>query len=247
MARIYLTGRVMIEADTRLVEASAFPGRQGRLAFVRLVSSTRRIERETLAETLWPEGLPDAWESAISAVISKLRKTLALAGIEDCLESVDGCYEFRWREGVWVDLREAINAIDRAEGALRRGETKSAWADATVASAIFRRRFLPGESGPWVERMRRSLFEYEIRTHDALARVWLQLGDHAAAVHPARAAIDLAPFRETAYARLMEAHLAAGNRAEAITTYGEVRSLLADTMGIEPTARIQALYEQALE
>ena len=94
--------------------------------------------------------------------------------------------------------------------------------------------------------MRRSLFEYEIRTHDVLARVWLQLGDHAAAVHAARAVIDLAPFLETAYARLMEGHLGAGNRAEAITAYGEVRSLLADTMGIEPTARIQSLYEQAL-
>lgn len=246
MARIYLTGRVMIETEDRLVEGSAFPGRQGRLAFVRLVSSARRIERETLAEALWPDGLPEAWDGAISAVISKLRRTLALAGLEDCLESADGCYEFRWREGVWVDLREAINAIDRAEGALRRGEPKSAWADATVASAIFRRRFLPGESGPWVERMRRSLFEYEIRTHDVLARVWLQLGDHTAAVHAARAVIDLAPFRETAYARLMEAHLAAGNRAEAITAYGEVRALLADTMGIEPTPRIQALYEQAL-
>ena len=82
--------------------------------------------------------------SAITAVISKLRKTLALPGIEDCLESADGCYEFRWRESVWVDLREAINAIDRAEGALRRGETKSAWTNATVASAMLTRRFLPG-------------------------------------------------------------------------------------------------------
>ncbi|MFQ5524583.1 MAG: BTAD domain-containing putative transcriptional regulator, partial [Acidimicrobiia bacterium] len=62
----------------------------------------------------------------------------------------------------------------------------------------------------------------------------------------AREAIELAPFRETAYARLIEAHLAAGNRAEALRVYEEVRSLLVDTMGVEPTERVQALYEQAL-
>lgn len=246
MTRIYLTGRVTVETEGRIVEASSFPGRQGRLAFVRLAASPRRVERVALAETLWPDGLPEAWDGALSAIVSKLRRTMALADLDDCLDSADGCYEFRWRDGVWVDLREAINAIDRAEGALRRGEARSAWADATVASAIFRRRFLPGESGPWVDPMRRQLLDYEVRTHDALARVWLQLGDHTAAVQAARAAVDLAPFRETAHARLMEAHLAAGNRAEAITTYGEVRALLSETMGIEPTQTIQDLYEQAL-
>ena len=246
MARIYLNGRVMIETYDRLVEASAFPGRQGRLAFVRLAASPRRLERVTLAETLWPDRLPDAWEGALSAVISKLRRTLALAGLEDSLDSADGCYEFRWRDDVWVDLREAVNAIDRAEGLLRRDDPESAWADATVASAVFRRRFLPGETGVWVEQMRRRLFEYELRTHDVLASVWIRKGDPVAALAAARAAVDLAPFRETAHARLMEAHLAAGNRAEAVAAYEEVRALLSESMGIEPTERIQALYEQAL-
>ncbi len=247
MTKVYLTGRVTIETDDgSLIEPSAFPGRQGRLAFVRLAASPRRLERDQLAETLWPGELPEAWDTALSAVVSKLRRTLANAGLGDALDSSDGCYELRWGSRVWIDLREAINSLDRAEGALRRGDSKAAWSDATVASAIFRRRFLPGESGPWVERMRRELLDYEIRTYDTLAAVWLLEANPTAAIQAARMAVDLAPYRETAYARLMEAHLAAGNRAEAIRCYEEVRALLGETMGIEPTERVQELYEQAL-
>jgi SARP family transcriptional regulator, regulator of embCAB operon len=246
MTRIYLTGRVTIETSDHLVEPSAFPGRQGRLAFVRLAAAPRRVERDHLADTLWPDLLPDAWEGALAAVISKLKRTLAVAGLGDALESSDGCYELRWPTQTWIDLREAINALDRSEGSLRRGDARAAWSDATVASAVLRRRFLPGESGPWVDQVRRDLLDAEIRTHDTLAAVWLLEGRPVAAIQAARRAVDLAPFRESTHARLMEAHLAAGNRAEAIRTYEDVRALLRDSMGIEPTEHVQRLYEQAL-
>ncbi len=79
-----------------------------------------------------------------------------------------------------------------------------------------------------------------------MAAVWLMEANPTAAIQAARMAVELAPYRETAYARLMEAHLAAGNRAEAIRCYEEVRALLGETMGIEPTERVQELYERAL-
>lgn len=244
--RIYLTGRVTIETDSGLIEASAFPGRQGRLAFVRLAASRRRLEREDLATTLWHDDLPVGWEGSLSAVMSKLKRTLATAGLGDALDSADGCYQMRLGAGVWVDLQTAINALDRAEGALRNQMVSEAWSDATVASAIFRRRFLPGEFGTWIDSKRRELHEFEVRTYDALTRVWLMKGDPTSAIRAARTSIELAPFRESGYALLMEAHLSAGNRAESIRVFQEVRALLAETMGIEPTERVQELYEKSL-
>ncbi len=246
MTRIYLTGRVTIETGDGLIEPSAFPGRQGRLAFVRLASRPRRVERDVLADLLWDGVPPDGWAQSLAAIMSKLRKTLAPAGLGDALSSADHCYELRTDSHVWIDVREAINSLDRAEGAVRRGDGRAAWSDATVASAILRRRFLPGESGEWVDRMRRDLLDYEIRTYDTLAAAWLIEGNPPAAVQAARSAVELGPYRETTYARLMESHLAAGNRAEAVRTCEEVRQLLADTMGLEPTERVQRLYEQAL-
>lgn len=248
MLRIYVMGRVMIETPSEVLESSAFPGRQGRTAFACLAVAPRRIERDRLASILWPQDLPEAWDSSLSAIISKLRRLLQRAGLDgsNALRSVDGCYEFRAPRGTWIDAREAVNALDRVEGALRRGDTGAAWGDAVVASSILSRPFLPGEPGDWAEAKRREFDEFQVRALDALSETWLLVGNHAASRQAARRAIDLAPFRESGYARLMECHLAAGNRAEAIRVYDEVKALLRDSMGISPTPEVEALYLRAL-
>jgi DNA-binding SARP family transcriptional activator len=248
LLRLYLTGRVMIETSDEVFESSAFPGRQGRLAFVYLAAAPRRVERNQLASVLWPDILPDAWDVSLSAIVSKLRKLLGRAGLDGpaALRSAYGCYELRLPDDTWIDLREAINALDRAEGALVDDDTDSALADAVIASTILSRQFLPGESGRWVDDKRGELHELEVRSYDALSAAWLLAGNPAAAQQAARHANALAPFRESGYARLMECHLAAGNRAEAIRVYDELRSLLQESMGISPSPEVEELYLTAL-
>ncbi len=248
MTRIYLLGRVMIETADAVIEASAFPGRQGRLAFVYLASAPRRVERHELADVVWHHELPPAWDSSLSAIVSKLRRLIGRAGLDAAggLETRHGAHELRLPEGTWIDLRVAVNSLDRAEGAVRRGDGPTAWADATVASAILRRPFLPGETGPWVDSMRRELHEMQVRTYGTLAAAWLLSDDPRAAVHAARRSVDLAPYRESGYARLMECHLAGGNRAEAVRVYDEISTLLRETMGISPAEDVEALYLRAL-
>lgn len=248
MTRIYLVGRVMIESDLEVIESAAFPGRQGRLAFVYLVAMARRVDRSDLAELLWPDGLPQTWDTSLSAIISKLRKLLERSSIDGhhAIESVHGSYEFRPPPGTWIDLRYAINALDHAEGALRRGQAKEAWAGAAAASAILRRSFLAGESGNWLDETRRSLHDFQVRAFDTLAGALLMDEQPTAALTPARKAIDIAPFRESGYARLMECHIAAGNRAEALRVYADLSGLLRDNLGVSPAPDIEALYEEAL-
>lgn len=246
--RIYLLGRVAIESDAGLIEASEFPGRQGRLAFVFLAAEGRRVDRHRLADVLWGEDLPDQWMSALAAITSKLRRLFHEAGMDAAhvLDGRDGSYELRFPAGTWIDLRTAINSLDRAEGLVRRGLPSEAWSEATVASSIFRRSFLSGESGDWVERTRRDIHEYEVRTFDVLAQVWIALGQPVAALQAARRIVDLAPFRESAHSRMMECHLAAGDRAEAIRVYDRLRQMLEETMGLSPNDHTQELYSRAL-
>lgn len=246
--RVYLLGRVGIESGERLIEASDFPGRQGRLAFVFLAAEPRRVDRHRLADVLWDDDLPDQWMPALAAITSKLRKVLSDAGMDGAavLDGRDASYELRFPAGTWVDLQTAVNSLDRAEGLLRRGEPAEAWSEASVASSIFRRPFLAGESGEWVERMRRDLHEYEVRTFDALAQVWLSLDQPVAALQAARRVVDLAPFRESAHDRVMECHLAAGDRAEAVRVYNRLRHMLEETMGLSPNERTEELYARAL-
>jgi len=57
--------------------------------------------------------------------------------------------------------------------------------------------------------------------------------------------VTLEPFRETGYQRLIELHVALGNRAEALRVYESCRELLANELGTDPSMNA-GLYLQLL-
>ncbi|MDQ2825721.1 MAG: tetratricopeptide repeat protein, partial [Actinomycetota bacterium] len=66
--------------------------------------------------------------------------------------------------------------------------------------------------------------------------------DWAGAQRAAEEAVTVEPFRESAHLRLMEAHAGAGNRGEALRAYERCRQLLADELGVSPSASTEAAY-----
>lgn len=243
--RFYLTGRVCVEGD-RIVDQTALPGRQGRLAFVHLVAERHRpVPLDELAAALWGERLPSSWETSLRAVVSKLRTVLATAAPDALLSSDAGCYQAHLGAG-WVDVEAAANAVDRAEGALRADDLDRAWSDATVAAGIARRPVLPGEDLPWVGALRGRVRALRVRAIDVLAQVYLARGDHPLAITMARELVDLEPFREAGYRHLMLAHLAAGDRGEAVRVHAGLRQLLNEELGIEPAPDTVRVFEHVL-
>jgi 8-oxo-dGTP pyrophosphatase MutT (NUDIX family) len=74
----------------------------------------------------------------------------------------------------------------------------------------------------------------------------LRSGDASEAAKWAQEAIALEPFRESGYRRLMHAHAAAGNRAEALQTYERCRRLLAEELGAYPSPETESIYRELL-
>ena len=58
--------------------------------------------------------------------------------------------------------------------------------------------------------------------------------------------MELEPFRESGYRRLMEAYAAAGDRAESLRVYERCRRLLADELGAYPSPETEAAYRALL-
>ena len=115
-----------------------------------------------------------------------------------------------------------------------------------MAAIIARRPFLPGEEGPWVDRQRAKLHAQLVRALDCLSDVWSANGEFALAVEVATEALTLEPFRETGWTRLMRAHAATGNRAEALRAYEQCRTLLTKELGTEPSPETEAVYLELL-
>ena len=250
MIRIYLNGRMTIEADGVCLDANAFPRQQGRRAFAFLVTERGNpVSRAVLAEAIWPGVPPRAWESAVSSIISKLRSLLARAGLDGTttLRSGGGCYELNLPPHAWIDHEIAANSIHEAEAALKDGNFAAAYGPSAIAHHIARRPFLPGEEGEWIERRRDKLESVLLRALEVRSEVYLWNGEYPLAVEAAREVIARRPFRETAYRHLMRAHAAAGDAAEALWVYEQCRTLIAQELGASPSPATQAIQLQVLQ
>ena len=250
MLKVFLVGRVAVETDGVVIDERRFGGRQGRLLFAYLVAEEgRAVPRGELAEALWGERPPARWEKALSVLVSKLRVLLGETGIDGAraLTGAFGCYRLELPEGSWVDVLAAVSAAHEAEQALATGELERAKSAGALAESLVGQPFLPGDDGAWVEGKRRELAEVRARALSVLADASLRSGAGREAAQWAEQEIALEPFRESGYRRLMQAHVAAGDRAEALRVYDRCRRLLADELGAYPSPETESIYQALLE
>lgn len=248
--RIYLTGQISLEHGERLVTESALPGRQGRIAFVFLAANRlRTVGRAELIDALWPDQPPAEMETALSAILSKLRAVLKKAGWPPAEANIDvrsSSIGIRFPAGTWVDVEEAVNAIDEAEGALRAGDAARAWGSANVVVSIARRPFMREHEAPWIEARRAALRTLLTRGLQCLATASELASAPSLAIQHATEVLDLEPFRETAYQQLMRLHARMGNRAEALRVFDQCRRLLRDELGASPSPQTEAVFLEIL-
>lgn len=248
--KVFLAGRIAVEPEGVVIDERHFLGRQGRLLFAYLVvEHGRPVPRDKLADVLWGDAPPATWDKALSVLVSKLRGVLGESGLDgaSALTAAFGCYQLDLPEGTWVDVLAAESAASEAEGFLEADELESATVAAALAESVTRSPFLPGDDGPWVEEKRRELAEVRARALSTLAEACLGTDKPAEAVRWAGRAVEAEPFRESGYRRLMKAHVAAGNRGEALQVYERCRRVLADELGAYPSPETESIYRSLLE
>lgn len=249
MLRIYLSGRLTIEAEAARIEPDAFPGQQGRAFFARLAGDRGvPVGREAAAEAVWPATLPTAWRGALSSIASKIRVLLASAGLDGgaVLRCTGGCYEMLLPPGAWIDHEAAAESIHEAEAALKAGDPAGAYGPSAVAHHIARRPFMPEVGGRWFDQRRERLEAILVRALECRAGVYLWNREYTLAAEAAQDVIALRPFRETAYQLLMRAHAGMGNAAEALRTYERCRGTLVEELGVGPSPQTKEVFHQVL-
>ena len=247
-----LTGRIAVEVNGQVVIGERqFRGKQGRLVFAYLVCErTRPISREEMATVIWPADLASSWESALSSLTSRVGTLLSsdpLQALGLSLSSDFGQYQIHLPTDVWVDLEAGTSAIDRAEAAVRSGDPGSALGPATVAASIAKRPFLSGIDGFWQDAQRRKLERQLLRALDCICEMQIAVGEPESAVEKAIEAISLDRYRERSHQHLMRAYAATGDQSKAVSVYHQLRKLLIEEIGSDPSPETEALYLALLQ
>lgn len=241
--RIQLCGQLAVELHGRELTPN-IPAGQARVLFTYLtVTRALPSTRDRLIEALWPSRPPAGADSALSALLSRLRSILG----PDML-SGRGEITLQLSPDAWVDLEAAEEAVHRAEAAVAQQDWARGWGPSLVAMFTARRGFLPNEDLPWADHYRRRLVEIHLASLECYAAVALGVGgsELAPGERSARELVTLAPYRERGHALLMQILAARGNRAEALRVYEQLRQRLRDELGATPAPELRELQEQLL-
>jgi DNA-binding SARP family transcriptional activator len=79
-----------------------------------------------------------------------------------------------------------------------------------------------------------------------MARRLTTAGRHGEAVAAGLAAVQAEPLRESTHRVLINAHLAAGNRAKAQHQFDQCRRVLLDELGLEPPDALRDLLPRTM-
>jgi DNA-binding SARP family transcriptional activator len=144
------------------------------------------------------------------------------------------------RADVQVDVR-ALAAFGRA--ADRSGRSVIAhlvgmsWSDLSLD-------LLPDWFDDWLVDEREAVRQLRLHALERLTDELSLRGRHSEAIQAAIAAVRLEPMRETAHAALIRAHIAEGNRSEALRQFHRCRAMLAAELAVEPSESIWQLIFQ---
>lgn len=244
---IRLTGLITIEDDGHAPRHLS--SAQAQVAFARLaLERAGGTSRDQLADTVWPNGLPDTWASALRSVVSRVRAFVASAqGSETTpLIAQGGRYLLGLPSNATIDIEYAEETIGKAIEALVADAFADAQRLATDSISFLSRPFLPDHEGEWANGVRERVHELLMSGLETASLAASALRDERNALRFADEAVKRAPLRESAYRCLMTAHVAAGNRAEALRSYHRLRRTLAEELGIDPAPETQAAYVDLL-
>ncbi|MFB9908400.1 BTAD domain-containing putative transcriptional regulator [Allokutzneria oryzae] len=208
-----------------------------------LAHEGRVVSVDRLAEDLWGDRLPGNPANTLQTKVSQLRRTLEQAeeggrdlvvreapGYRLLADSVDAD-QFRAlaeRARAADDPRERAALFSDA-AALWRGPALADFADEPFAAPVIQR-----------------LTEERLAVAEDWAEARLTLGEHSVLIGELADLVARHPLRERLRALHMRALYRAGRQSEALASHADLRTRLADELGLDPGPELTALHRAVL-
>jgi DNA-binding SARP family transcriptional activator len=222
-ARVVLLGGFSVVSAGRTIAVPLVARRL--LAFLAL--NRGPVLRPFMAGTLWPDSSDERAAASLRTTLWKLRRTSPSVVMTTA--------DHIWLDpAVATDLAEATAFADRVLS----GQDLEDWASEVTN---LQRDLLPDWYDEWLVTEREQFRHLRLHALERLCMRLVVAGDFAAAVDIGLAAVGADPLRESSRRALIAAHLAEGNRHEALREYATFRRVLLDEVNAVPSAEMEAL------
>ena len=203
----------------------------------------KEVREEQIADALWPGADGDAAHHSFETTLYRLRK---LIGHEKVIRFREGRITLDDRY-CWVDLWAFDHILEEADAQRKKGLTDHFIHLAEKALELYRGSFLAGETEqPWVLSLRERLRSEFLRNMRWLGHSWEKDGQWEKALERFQRGLEIDDLAEEFYQHLMVCYDQLGRRTEALSVYTRCRRTLSAALGVEPSARIEAIYKSLL-
>lgn len=219
--------------------------RQAALLAILALNPNEVVSVDHLIDELWGEKPPATAAHAIHVSISRLRHKLQFAS--DRLTTVPSGYRLRLDvmeidagrcERLWSDARAKLAAARPAEAEKLLREALALWRGPPLVEFMY---------SSFAQRAVARLQDLRTDCREDLIEAELAVGRHAEVVQELEALIAEHPLRERPRGQLMLALYRCGRQADALDVYGEIRAVLQENLGLEPSRELRELQQRILE
>ena len=211
-----------------------------------LVHRDRPVRKETLMETFWPGGDPDASRNCLNVAVSSLRRSLRpLFGDVPVVLHRHGTYQFNPAIEVWVDVEHFES--NSAEG-LRRytnDDLPGATVVLTDAVDLYRGAFLDDDPfEEWTSATRERLRVRFLDVLDRLSEIAFVQGRYDTCIEVGHRILREDCCREDTHRRIMRCHSRQGRPHLGLRQYHTCVESLRVELAVEPSTDTVELYEE---
>ncbi|MDQ1293139.1 MAG: hypothetical protein QG608_1020 [Actinomycetota bacterium] len=205
------------------------------------------ISDRSLAEAIWGDEPPGDVPEILYSHVSRLRRLLRTArtpvgSAPATIRRRTGGYVVTLDKSA-VDVHEFRRLVARARGV---GNNRARYAVLDEALGLCDGVPLNGLPGRWAADMRRTLVREQLEACLAWADVAIDLGHADEAVTRLTALRQAHPLAEPLVAALMRGLAVTGRVPEALDCFVEIRSRLAEDLGVDPGLRLREVHESLL-
>lgn len=210
-----------------------------------LANEGRPVSADRLIDDLWGTKLPANPAGSLYAKVSQLRRALETAepGGRELVVSTPSGYLVRSEPG-GVDAERFATLVERARAT---GDPRARAALLGDALALWRgSAFADFADESFARGVSARLQEEWLVAQEELAEARLELGEHSLLIGKLNDLVDQYPLRERLRATQLRALYRAGRANEALDSFTELRTRLAESLGVDPSPELAALQRAIL-
>jgi DNA-binding SARP family transcriptional activator/tetratricopeptide (TPR) repeat protein len=236
---VRILGPLEIERGGRLIELS---GRRERAVLaLLLVHAGHSVSLDRMTEDLWEGDPPASAITTLRAHVSRVRKALASGGVDDLLVTHDAGYSVRV-DAVSLDAAEFEAGAEEGRRLLEAGDADAAARRLRAALRLWRGAPFGDVGSSSFARAEVTRLEEAFKTaREDRIEADLVAGRHRELCAELDALVVEEPLRERLWGQRMLALYRSGRQAEALRAYTQLRTSLAEHLGILPSPALQQL------